>query len=234
MQSAQGKWNESIESCLNAIAFSQDALENPGIVSGMLSLAIQDTAVTSIQMIVNRDVNQSVDKEQWDRIGSELDRLLKMEGYRTALISERVANIESLKRSSVFMKYAARDYLDFMKDQIDHADVDSELPMVDGGSWMIQNLMPLLQSFHERQRRTCVLLRVARIQVALKQKPDADFDNLEALGLKPDVLQDPFSGNSLIVKRTENGCKIYSVGFNRADDQGDLTGPDIGLEMIKR
>ena len=53
---------------------------------------------------------------------------------------------------------------------------------------------------------------------------------LEDLSLPKAATIDPFSGEPLKLKRTDDGWIIYSVGDNGVDDGGDLAyGKDIGL-----
>jgi hypothetical protein len=62
------------------------------------------------------------------------------------------------------------------------------------------------------------------------------FDSeLDALGLPPACLIDPFDGRRLRMKRTPNGPIVYSVGANLLDDGGDFDqAKDVGLGPSQR
>jgi hypothetical protein len=56
--------------------------------------------------------------------------------------------------------------------------------------------------------------------------------NLSELGLPPEAVVDPFTGESLHVKRMPQGWLVYSVGPNMEDDGGKLDDPvqgDVGV-----
>ncbi len=60
---------------------------------------------------------------------------------------------------------------------------------------------------------------------ALLNRPDPDAPppaDLSKLGLPADATTDPFNGKPLIIKKTPEGWKVYSVGSNLIDDGGTL------------
>lgn len=67
-------------------------------------------------------------------------------------------------------------------------------------------------------------LQVAQVGVALEdwRGRHADYpDELEQLGLPPDMITDPFSGQSLGYNRTPEGATVYSVGSDRTSNGGN-------------
>jgi hypothetical protein len=72
--------------------------------------------------------------------------------------------------------------------------------------------------------RALATLRSLRILNRLQQR-DSSSDQapaLDELGLPPAALIDPFSGQNLLVRRTDRGWIVYSVGTNLQDDGGQI------------
>ncbi len=66
-------------------------------------------------------------------------------------------------------------------------------------------------------------LQLAQVGLALEEwrARHADYPaTLEELGLPPDMLRDPFSGQPLVYRHTPEGVTVYSVGKDRADNGG--------------
>jgi hypothetical protein len=94
-------------------------------------------------------------------------------------------------------------------------------------------LMPAIRALFQAEARRRALVRSLRILVALdayRQRTGQDAVGLADLKLPAAAVIDPYSGQPLKLKLTENGWVIYSVMENGIDDGGDFEGlKDWGL-----
>jgi hypothetical protein len=99
-------------------------------------------------------------------------------------------------------------------------------------------LLPALQASYDAEGRNVVTLRALRIFNALARYRDEhgrEASGLQDLSLPKEATIDPFSGEPLKVKRTDEGWVIYSVGTNGIDDGGDFKDQkDVGLAPRRR
>jgi hypothetical protein len=85
-----------------------------------------------------------------------------------------------------------------------------------------------------------VAVAVERYRVKHDAWPEG-FDDLLKAALLPSIPNDPWDGKQLRFKRSPTGIKIYSVGYDKIDNQGNLDrsnprapGSDIGFELWDR
>lgn len=87
-------------------------------------------------------------------------------------------------------------------------------------------LQPALRAGLTAHARNIVMIRGVRIVNALGQYRDdhgVEAKGLEDLPLPREATIDPFTGKPLLLKHTDDGWLIYSVGTNRTDDGGNFT-----------
>ena len=65
-------------------------------------------------------------------------------------------------------------------------------------------------------------LRILNALQGYKQRTGKDVDSIEQLGLPKDATIDPWSGRPLIMKKTDQGWLVYSVGLCGVDNGGKL------------
>lgn len=124
-----------------------------------------------------------------------------------------------------------------------YAEVEPTLKAANDELWRIskhsldRKLHPdsLSVTSHEARRvfdYHCGLTRILRIVNAMAARQDWNADP-RSLGLPPDCLIDPITGNTpLHVKRSKDGPIVYSIGFDLENDGGTLTGNNIkGLDI---
>lgn len=99
-------------------------------------------------------------------------------------------------------------------------------------------LQPAMRAVGQANARSLAVLRALRIYIALRQfaeKNGREANGLEELELPPAVTIDPYSGQPLKLKPTDEGWMIYSVMTNGMDDGGDFKGhKDFGVAPPKR
>jgi hypothetical protein len=86
-------------------------------------------------------------------------------------------------------------------------------------------LLPSVQASYEAANRTTAIMRSLRIFNAIQnyaEKNGHDPTSLADLGLPAKATIDPFSGKPLILKHTDDGWIVYSVGRDGQDDGGVL------------
>lgn len=98
-------------------------------------------------------------------------------------------------------------------------------------------LQPAIQAGHTANARDLAMLRALRIFNALTEFRDEhgrEASGLEELALPKEAMIDPFSGEPLKLKHTDEGWVVYSVMANGVDDGGDFKDQkDYGLAPAK-
>jgi len=90
---------------------------------------------------------------------------------------------------------------------------------------MADLMLPALEASYDAEARTMATLRALRIFNALTQFRDEhgrEASGLDDLSLPKGATIDPFSGEPLKLKHTDDGWVIYSVYINGVDDGGDF------------
>jgi hypothetical protein len=85
--------------------------------------------------------------------------------------------------------------------------------------------MPAVKAAYQARARSLAVSRSLRIYNALRQfaeKNGREAAGLEELGLPQEATIDPYSGEPLKLKDTDEGWIIYSVMENGVDDGGDF------------
>ena len=98
-------------------------------------------------------------------------------------------------------------------------------PPSTGDGVLADLLLPALKAAYEANARDMATLRALRIVNALTQYRDEhgrEASGLDDLSLPPEATIDPFSGQPLKLKHTDDGWVIYSVYLNGVDDDGDF------------
>jgi hypothetical protein len=98
-------------------------------------------------------------------------------------------------------------------------------PPSSGHGVLADLLVPALKAAFQAHARSVALSRALRIDNALRQfaeKNGREAKGLEDLDLPKEAMIDPYSGQPLKLKHTEDGWLIYSVMENGIDDGGDF------------
>ncbi len=112
------------------------------------------------------------------------------------------------------------------------------VPQNPTGHGVLADLMvPSLKAAYDANARSTAILRALRIFNALTQYRDErghEASGLEELSLPNEATIDPFSGEPIKLKHTQDGWIIYSVMQNGVDDGGDFKDlKDYGLAPPK-
>jgi hypothetical protein len=125
------------------------------------------------------------------------------------------------------------------------AKLDAETVKLSGKYEVVRIMMPSLARATTMHVRSIALLRAAQAAVAAEQFRIDHVRFPESLEeLVPDYLVaipiDPFDGQTLRIKPTEQGIVIYSIDENLFDDGGEVTvtpqnnrTADVGLRLVR-
>jgi hypothetical protein len=109
---------------------------------------------------------------------------------------------------------------------------------VHGHGVMADLLMPAVKAVFQANARSLAVSRALRIDNALRQfaeKNGREAKGLEEIELPKEATIDPYTGEPLKLKHTEDGWVIYTVMENGVDDGGDFNGhKDYGVAPPKR
>lgn len=98
-------------------------------------------------------------------------------------------------------------------------------------------LLPALEAAHQANARNLAVLRALRIYNKLREYAQAnghEATSLDDLDLPTEATIDPYTGDPLKIKLTDEGWVVYSVGENGADDGGVFKDQkDIGVAPPK-
>jgi hypothetical protein len=112
----------------------------------------------------------------------------------------------------------------------------SEVPPSKHGQ-LADSLLPGLHAWFHAHARGLAVSRSLRVYNALRQfaeKNGRDANGLEELDLPQAATIDPYSGEPLKLKHTDEGWVVYSVMENGLDDGGDFKGlKDFGVAPRK-
>lgn len=187
----------------------------------------------------------------YERLQSELASLDSLDALVNALAMERAFGMEQYEEliqvSSPALRGVGRliwgedaiRYLQLADEQMKLAtrpyfEVQAEYTVSPNGAGtaMSDLVRPAMVSAREAFERRRAVLRCLRVLACINERrlPDATEVSLESLGLPPEAITDPFTGEMLKLKRGEVGWIVYSVGKDRTDDGGDIEGADVGME----
>ena len=114
------------------------------------------------------------------------------------------------------------------------ADIEEQAKQIIRGNILLQAMAPTLEriSLYVHSVRTSVeamitIIAILRYEKSSGRYPD-DLEEMVAAGYLKEVPIDPYSGGSLLYKRTEKGFLLYSVGPNFKDDGGQIFYSDRG------
>lgn len=230
----RGDRDGALRSGLLALRLSQK--QDPVLIGYLVSVAVRGMAATDCNRVLQ-------DGPVSDALRSELENLLSqldaMETFCQALRSERAFGISSFREMPGRNNWLVRafwdrqeiDYLKLIKQEM----TLTELPFSDirqirdrskAGAWgtlggLAAPAVEMAREAAERDRANVACLRVVNAMVRREkpnQPPKADLSDLR---LPAEAARDPFSGETLRVKKVTGGWLVYSVGADLSDDGGD-------------
>lgn len=258
---AEGKPNEAVEIGRESLKLARLHDAEPLLVNQLVGVALRTIAA---QGLCDALAAGAVSPQLHDAIDQELARQEDSQRLANSLKSERaysVALTSSLAERPLcrdcnpwlvkaFGWPTKRFYLNTL-DYYDaefssvakpwyetHKSVGRGGPKAPTGYGVMADLMlPALQASYDAEARCVATLRALRVFNSLMRYRDEhgqEASNLADLGLAQEATIDPFSGEPLKLKHTDDGWIIYSVMKNGVDDGGDFKDQkDFGLAPRK-
>lgn len=248
-QHAAGDPDAALATTITLFQLCRHFDQEPTIVFYLVAIACRAVAVAEANIIL-RDPDLS--DESRIALEQELARHNFQELLRHALVTERVLGIAMFEEYSAqlggwisrpYWLYHMLNYLDYLGQEIEIATLPLDETREARQSIDKQELdtftrlmAPAVDQLHEATARAAARLRALRILNAiLLHAPEAATIDRDQLGLPADVFLDPYNGQPLVIKKTEDGWLIYSVGADREDDggqideYGDMGFRDVGI-----
>lgn len=234
-----GRSDEAAEVYLRQLHLCRLQEREPTLTMYLVNSACRAIPISYLGALMQaRDLSESTHQ----RIETELAQHDAMPSFAHALETE-VPLGWSLYRSYPFpgqLMSGFNDYLSFMQRQIEIGAEDHYRyaqranPRMRGITATVEPAIDAAREVTNRIRAWGRALRILNAIHAQGLAPDSKV-TLADLSLSQETTTDPFSGRPMIVKSTEDGWFVYSVGKNGKDDGGrviDTT--DIGFAPAKQ
>lgn len=214
--------------------------EYPTFVSNMANTSRRLVMLSSLANVMKATKLSAKDSQLIEQILSDADEL---SFFDFPLITERVLFLENKKVSPLFgnhflkvfeqeLEFGTRSY--FETDTENRAlfkpPSDTIFKFVNGETSAFHHLPGLYQL-----RRSISMIRgemrSIRVLNALQQMNANGKNTIRDVKLPENAKIDPFNGEPLIIKFTDDGWQVYSVGQNLKDDGGVL-GLDSGAGLV--
>lgn len=245
----EGSRDEALRMSVIALQLGRQLEQEPFVVGYLMSLGVRTGALDTINRIL---IDGPISAESSMLLKDELARNDDMQGFVQCLKAESVLGIASFgdlplgKLPLWYFKNWESDYLDMMAAEVTMGaapkySIASELAAqskkVASYGAMVRLTYPALQASREAIDRVRAQVRclyvVCELQRTVADRDDAGF-NIDQLGLDKRFITDPYTGDSLLTKKTPQGWTVYSVGRNGKDDGGNIGSPfnDVGAGPV--
>ncbi len=190
--------------------------------------------------------------ETLDTLDARLAELDVHQWWREAVLTERAYGLHQLERQLAFARYwplrpMYNNTLAYYLDMLDYyqrhgllaPNTATEEPPRKGLSpWnrLVDLLIPVMEESRNAGRSALAGIRSLRVQLRIIKQAAEQGDRTEvaweSINLPVEDKSDPFSGKPLLIRRTDAGWVVYSVGKNLQDDGGKLDDrSDIGVHI---
>ncbi|MEZ6102849.1 MAG: hypothetical protein R3E01_28230 [Pirellulaceae bacterium] len=231
------KYDQAARQALQIVRMARLQDEEPTLVLYLVNIACRSVGLYTINGILQ---GGPVSAETHEVIEQELAAYDGAKSYEHALKMERVIGCESFR--GFVLKLGPtwtggwNEYLSVMDHELANVgklpyEMSEKDAIVTPKNALAAGIVPAINASREATVRIQIFVNCLRILNAIQSRGiDADPVVLSSLGLPPSTVLDPYSGNPLIVKRSDKGWLIYSVGIDLTDDGGMVAGlTDIGF-----
>ncbi|WP_442481368.1 hypothetical protein [Aeoliella sp. SH292] len=237
---AEGKHQEAVDWSLSLLEFSALVKGEPAIVSYLVTIAIRNIAFQDLHQAL---LTGPTDAATHARVDEVLKRLENETNLEKVLRTERALSITASidqgwnQAPPVLGNMLGWPIKQFFLPPIELYDEIIPLANVPypkarkefeaGGTVAVPTgrgvladlLVPSLEAAMRSSARDVALIRSLRVLNAL-QLAGEDAQGLADINLPAEATTDPFTGKPLIVKKTDQGWLVYSVGEDLKDDGG--------------
>lgn len=244
---AKGKHDDALRTCVIMFQLSRQFDHEPSLISYLVALAARNVAITATNATLRQG---EISDESRQKLAAELAKHDLQEVLLEALISERALGLERFEDMAARMGYwparlmglagmgDVQGYLEMFEKLLALAkqpyyEVDDKLATMGRGAGpLVSQVAPALRQAKVATTRATARLRCLRCLNAMTAPDGSGFSWDETAPPRGATL-DPFTGESLHHKKTDQGPVIYSVGANRRDDGGNLEkGADVGVGPV--
>jgi hypothetical protein len=248
----EGKTDDAVRRGVEVLKLARLHESEPMMVSYLVTIAVRGVAVHELNKALR---SGPVSVEVRAALDAELARADDPQSFAKMLTTERAVALEAMGPMNsqvppgvvawlgwpVKQQYmGAFDLLDVVIveakqpwQQFRRAIVSGNLNSAPRGT-LGELLWPGLRAGVEARTRDLTQIRALRILNSLQYFAEAhgrDANGLSDLGLPAEATVDPYSGNPLLLKGTDEGWIVYSVSENQRDDGGTLDDKrlDVGI-----
>jgi hypothetical protein len=242
----EGKTDDAVRRGIDLLKLARLHESEPMLVSYLVTIAVRGVAVHELNKAlrsgpVSVDVRASLD--------AELTRADDPQSFAQMLTTERAVALESMDAMTSqmpplvvsWLAWPAKQHFMGAFDLLDVVIVEAQQPwqqfqraIVAGNlnapprGVLGELLWPSLRAAVEARSRDLALQECAEAQ-------GREASDLADLGLPSDATVDPYSGQPMSLKHTDDGWIVYSVGQNRRDDGGALNDQrlDVGIGPMR-
>jgi hypothetical protein len=226
---ASGKPDEAAVVVLQGLRLVRLQDEIPTLVASTVNTACRGEMLDQLNGLLQ---TAKLTPETHQAIEQELAKQDPAGQFTQMLKTERAFGIESFRGFPQLIGVNSQldNYLDFLADQIElntkspFEITNIEPVMATGMTELIVPALTIARTSMENTRAKLRCLRVLNSLIAQAKKTPPE--NITELGLPSEATVDPYSGKPLIVKSTETGWIVYSVGLNADDDGGQVAADD--------
>ena len=257
LATADGRSDVAVEKGIELLRLAALYDAEPGLVSSQIAMAVRGVAAGEIYDALSAGpispaLHRELDQElaRFDA-GAALTHTLKTERAMTISATQDqlggaraiIVNTVALPMKKMYLN--AIDYYEpvlAVAQQPWHDIFQNGKPSAFQKPTGFGVLADLLAASFEAQfqsvHRTSAVLRSLRVYNALRQFAETngrEASGLAELNLLAEATTDPFTGQPLIVKQSEGGWMVYSVGKDGVDGGGEIeTTKDFGVGPAKR
>jgi hypothetical protein len=254
---ADGRHEEAVENGIRALRLARLHENEPTLVAYLVAIAMRSAAGTQLYdaMAVGPvpvELHKALDAELAEQ--DDPQRLVEVMTTERAVSADWLESHRGEAPSMLFHMFGwpLKSYqvgvLDAMEEQKKLAEqpwyeirerfgVEGSPAPRTGHGTLADLLMPAVKAAYQAHARSLAISRSLRIYNALRQfdeKNSRDASGLEELALPRAATIDPYSGEPLKLKHTDDGWVVYSVMGNGKDDGGDFKGlNDYGVAPPK-
>ncbi|MCA9201254.1 MAG: hypothetical protein KDA87_27120, partial [Planctomycetales bacterium] len=248
-QQAANDWS------LSLLDLSELCQEEPTIVSYLVTVAMRNMALNNLHQSL---IVGPVDAATYAKVDKELERLERDVHLEEVFRKERALTISacieqgwerappvvgnllgwpvkrhflgSIELYDTIIPLADEPYHEVEKE----FQAGGTLAVPTGKGVLADLLLPSVVATIKASNRDLALIRSLRVLNSLQQADD-DAQGLDNADVPAAWTIDPFTGRSLVVKKSDSGVSVYSVGEDKTDDGGMFKeGKDCGFGPAKR
>jgi len=250
---ADAQVEEAIQTGLSILRLAKLYEAEPALVNGLIAIAVRTDGIDGINLALR---TSPVSTELHKQLDEELDRQDDPQRVVQMFKTERALNLsvsQGLFAEASWLPWLRKglqvdmiEFYDQLLPTLLQAYFESTPRMTQsnefrhhspGSGILIDALIPALESslvVVYRDKASLRSLRIVNAIAAYTQREGDPPTGLDSLGLPEGSTIDPFSGEPLKLKQTDDGWVVYSVHKNRTDEGGDFKDQaDWGLAPIE-